>query len=95
VIYYNFILYYFNSKTSDLLIAFSFLTKIGSKWFISATQYGFNLEDPINNNGSFIFSAQRRYLDFIFKLAGPLSLTCYLYLFLNGVRFILFTLPGF
>ncbi|HPG38749.1 MAG TPA: TonB-dependent receptor [bacterium] len=44
--------------------------RIGGKGTISASQFGFNLEGPVNNNGSFVFSARRSYLDFIFKVAG-------------------------
>lgn len=41
-----------------------------SKSTISASQFGFNLEGPVSQNGNFIFSARRSYLDFIFKAAG-------------------------
>ncbi len=44
--------------------------RIGGKGTISATQFGLNLEGPIDENGSFVFSARRSYLDFIFKAAG-------------------------
>ncbi len=44
--------------------------RLGGKATISASQFGLNLEGPVNNNGSFIFSARRSYLDFIFKAAG-------------------------
>ena len=44
--------------------------KLGGKATISATQFGLNLEGPISDNSSFIFSARRSYLDFIFKAAG-------------------------
>ncbi|HLP15512.1 MAG TPA: TonB-dependent receptor, partial [Bacteroidota bacterium] len=37
---------------------------------IAATQFGLNLEGPVSDAGSFIFSARRSYLDFIFKAAG-------------------------
>jgi len=43
--------------------------RIGGKATISATQFGLNLDGPINSNGSFIISARRSYLDFIFKAA--------------------------
>ncbi|MBI2428328.1 MAG: TonB-dependent receptor [Ignavibacteriales bacterium] len=43
---------------------------IGGKGTISASQFGLNLEGPVNENGSFLFSARRSYLDFIFKAAG-------------------------
>ncbi len=42
----------------------------GGKATISASQFGLNLEGPVNHNGSFLFSARRSYLDFIFKAAG-------------------------
>ncbi len=44
--------------------------KFGGKLLISATQFGFNLEGPLSNNGNFIFSARRSYLDLIFRAAG-------------------------
>ena len=43
--------------------------KIGGKGTISATQFGLDLEGPLNSNSTFIFSARRSYLDFIFKAA--------------------------
>jgi hypothetical protein len=42
----------------------------GGKATIAATQFGLNLEGPISESGSVIFSARRSYLDFIFKAAG-------------------------
>ncbi len=44
--------------------------RIGGKGTISASQFGFNLDGPINNKMDFIFSARRSYLDFIFNAAG-------------------------
>ncbi len=44
--------------------------KLGGKATIAASQFGLNLEGPISKNSSFIFSARRSYLDFIFKAAG-------------------------
>lgn len=44
--------------------------RFGGKGLISATQFGAIVEGPIVNMGSFIFSARRSYLDFIFKAAG-------------------------
>jgi hypothetical protein len=41
-----------------------------SKATISATQAGLNLDGPITDNGSFLFSARRSYLDPFFKLYG-------------------------
>ena len=43
--------------------------QIGGKATISATQFGFDIEGPVSNNSSFIFSARRSYLDFIFQAA--------------------------
>ncbi|MFO7445847.1 MAG: TonB-dependent receptor, partial [Ignavibacteriaceae bacterium] len=43
--------------------------RLGGKATVSATQFGLNLEGPLNNSSSFIFSARRSYLDFIFKAA--------------------------
>lgn len=44
--------------------------RIGGKAKISASQFGFNLEGPVNEKIDFIFSARRSYLDFIFNAAG-------------------------
>jgi len=45
--------------------------RMGGKATVSASQFGLNLEGPIDNDGgSFLFSARRSYLDFIFKAAG-------------------------
>lgn len=44
--------------------------KFGGKAVISATGFGLNLEGPIGRSGSYLFSARRSYLDFIFKAAG-------------------------
>ncbi len=44
--------------------------RFGGKATISASQFGLNLEGPLSENGSLIFSARRSYLDFIFKAAG-------------------------
>lgn len=44
--------------------------RLGGKATISASQFGLNLEGPTDENGSFLFSARRSYLDFIFKAAG-------------------------
>jgi len=44
--------------------------RIGGKATLSATQFGLNLEGPVSDEGSFIFSARRSYLDLIFKAAG-------------------------
>ncbi len=44
--------------------------RIGGKGTISATQFGLNLEGPMSEQATFVFSARRSYLDFIFKAAG-------------------------
>lgn len=44
--------------------------RLGGKATISATQFGLNIEGPISEKSSFILSARRSYLDFIFKAAG-------------------------
>lgn len=44
--------------------------KLGGKATISASQFGLNLEGPVSESSSFIFSARRSYLDFIFNAAG-------------------------
>ncbi len=43
--------------------------RIGGKATISATQFGMNLEGPIDTQGSFVASARRSYLDWIFRAA--------------------------
>ncbi len=42
----------------------------GGKATISASQFGLNLEGPLTDRGSYIFSARRSYLDLIFRAAG-------------------------
>ncbi|MDH7515710.1 MAG: TonB-dependent receptor [Bacteroidota bacterium] len=44
--------------------------RLGGKATISATQFGLNAEGPIASTGTFLFSARRSYLDFVFKAAG-------------------------
>jgi hypothetical protein len=44
--------------------------RMGGKATIAATQFGLNLEGPIEESGTYFFSARRSYLDFIFKSAG-------------------------
>lgn len=44
--------------------------RIGGKATVSASQFGLNLEGPMSETGSFLVSARRSYLDFIFKAAG-------------------------
>ncbi len=43
---------------------------IGGKGTISASQFGLNLEGPVGNEGNFLVSLRRSYLDFIFNAAG-------------------------
>lgn len=42
----------------------------GGKATISATQFGLNLEGPVTEKGSYLFSVRRSYLDLIFRAAG-------------------------
>ncbi len=42
----------------------------GGQLNLSATGFGLNLEGPISDKGSYLFSARRSYLDLIFTLAG-------------------------
>ncbi len=44
--------------------------RVGGKGTISASQFGLNLEGPLGERGSFIFSGRRSYLDLIFQAAG-------------------------
>ncbi|PID61832.1 MAG: TonB-dependent receptor [Ignavibacteriae bacterium] len=44
--------------------------RIGGKVLVSASQFGFNLEGPVNDKSNFLFSIRRSYLDFIFNAAG-------------------------
>ncbi|MGK9475357.1 TonB-dependent receptor [Melioribacter sp. OK-1-Me] len=44
--------------------------RLGGKATISATQFGLDFEGPVSGNSSFIISARRSYLDFIFDAAG-------------------------
>lgn len=44
--------------------------KFGGKVVLSATGFGVNLEGPMYEGSSFLFSARRSYLDLIFKAAG-------------------------
>jgi hypothetical protein len=43
--------------------------RFGGKATVSATQFGLDLEGPLNKKGSYFVSARRSYLDFIFKAA--------------------------
>lgn len=44
--------------------------RLGGKATISATQFGLNLEAPLSEKSTYLFSARRSYLDFIFKANG-------------------------
>lgn len=44
--------------------------RLGGKATISATQFGLNVEGPISESGTFLFSARRSYLDLLFRAAG-------------------------
>ncbi len=44
--------------------------QFGGKAFLSATGLGLNLEGPIADKGSYLFSVRRSYLDFVFKAVG-------------------------
>ena len=44
--------------------------RIGGKATLSASQFGLTTEGPLGERGTFLFSARRSYLDFIFKAAG-------------------------
>jgi len=58
------------SSVTSIELAQGRSDRIGGKATISATQFGLNTEGPIGEGGSFLFSARRSYLDFIFKAAG-------------------------
>jgi hypothetical protein len=44
--------------------------RFGGKATISATQFGLNLEGPVTDRATYLFSARRSYLDLIFLAAG-------------------------
>lgn len=44
--------------------------QLGGKATVSATQFGLNVEGPLSDKGSFLFSARKSYLDLIFRAAG-------------------------
>jgi hypothetical protein len=43
---------------------------VGGKATVSASQFGLNLQGPLTDDATFIFSARRSYLDLIFRAAG-------------------------
>lgn len=63
----------FGDKMSSVL-SLKMMNKIPpsfeSKLIVSATQYGFDVDFPIQQKGNLIFSARQSYLDLIFKAAG-------------------------
>lgn len=44
--------------------------RVGGKATVSASQFGLDTQGPLGKSGSFLFSARRSYLDFIFKASG-------------------------
>jgi len=60
--------------------------KFRGKATLSATQLGLNLDGPLTENGSYLFSARRSYLDPIFKLYG-FSYTPYFWDFLGKASY--------
>ena len=44
--------------------------RVGGKASVGSSQFGLNIEGPFDKSGSFVFSARRSYLDFIFKASG-------------------------
>ena len=58
--------------------------RLGGKATISASQFGLNLEGPVRETGSWIVSARRSFLDFIFKAAGFSFVPEYWDLFAKG-----------
>ena len=55
------------SSVLDIQLAEGRNDRLGGKLTISASQFGLNADGPIGDQGSFLFSARRSYLDFIFK----------------------------
>ena len=58
------------SSVLDISLRDGLQDQYGSKTTISASQFGFNFEGPVTENGNMLFSARRSYLDFLFKAAG-------------------------
>lgn len=58
------------SSVLDIRLRDGRTDRFGGKATLSATQFGLNLEGPPTDDGSFIFSARRSYLDLFFKAAG-------------------------
>ncbi len=58
------------SSVLDISLREGLEDQYASKTTISASQFGFNLEGGLPQDGNFLFSARRSYLDFIFKAAG-------------------------
>ena len=58
------------SSVLDISLREGLDDQVVSKTTISASQFGFNLEGGLPQDGNFLFSARRSYLDFIFKAAG-------------------------
>ncbi len=58
------------SSVMDIRLKEGRRDRLGGKLTVSASQFGLNAEGPIGSAGSYLFSARRSYLDFIFKAAG-------------------------
>lgn len=65
------------SSVLELNLATGRNDSFGAKALISATQFGLNIEGPLSEKGSFLFSARKSYLDFIFKAAGQAFVPVY------------------